>query len=237
MSSAKLSVTFLGTSSAAPTKDRGLPSIAVRREGQVILMDCGEGVQRKVLAHSVGLGKDMVILVTHLHGDHVTGILGLLQTMSLAQRRKPVDVVAPAKLLRWLEVTSELLNFGLTFPIRFKAVRPGVVLRTPEFKVRAARAVHSVEAFSYLVEENDRPGVPPRTGKGPGRPRGEALVGAAEGEVGEGRRKERPPIRGCRPSAAGEAHRLLRGHPSLSEAGALLRGMRPADIRLHLQGL
>ena len=122
-------------------------------------MDCGEGVQRSVLAHSIGLGKDMTILITHLHGDHVTGILGLLQTMSLAQRRRPVDIVAPARLLRWLEVTSELLNFGLTFPIRFTPVRPGVVLRTAEFKVRAARAVHSVEAFSYLVEENPRPGV------------------------------------------------------------------------------
>ncbi|MDG6918909.1 MAG: ribonuclease Z [Nitrososphaerota archaeon] len=159
MSSAKLSVTFLGTSSAAPTNVRGLPAIAVRREGEVILMDCGEGVQRQILANSIGLGKDMTILITHLHGDHVAGILGLLQTMSLAQRRKPVDIVGPAGLMRWLEVTSELLNFGLTFPIRFTAVRPGVVLRTTEFRVKATRAVHSVEAFSYIVEEKDRPGV------------------------------------------------------------------------------
>ena len=157
-------------------------------------MDCGEGVQRKVLAHSVGLGKDMVILVTHLHGDHVTGILGLLQTMSLAQRRKPVDVVAPAKLLRWLEVTSELLNFGLTFPIRFKAVRPGVVLRTPEFKVRAARAVHSVEAFSYLVEENDRPGVfHPERAKALGVPEGKLWSALQKGRsVKVGGRNVRP---------------------------------------------
>ncbi len=159
MNSATLSVTFLGTSSAAPTKDRGLPAIAIRREGEVILMDCGEGVQRQVLAQSIGLGKDMTILITHLHGDHVTGILGLLQTMSLAQRRKPVDIVAPAKLMRWLEATSDLLNFGLTFPIRFAPARPGVVLRTSELRIRAARASHSVEAYSYLIEERDRPGV------------------------------------------------------------------------------
>jgi ribonuclease Z len=159
MKSVKLTVTFLGTSAAVPTTDRGLPAVALKREGEVVLMDCGEGVQRRVLSESVGLGGDMTILITHLHGDHVTGLLGLLQTMSLAQRRKPLNIVGPAKLLRWLEVTSELLHIGLTFPIRFSAARPGVVLRTAGFRVRAARATHSVEAFSYIVEEHRRPGV------------------------------------------------------------------------------
>ena len=155
----KLVVTFLGTSAAAPTADRGLPAVAIKREGEVVLMDCGEGVQRSVLSESLGLGSGMTILITHLHGDHVTGLLGLLQTMSLAQRRKPLDVVGPEKLLKWLEVTAELLHIGLTFPIRFSAAKPGVVLRTGGFRVRAAMAAHSVEAFSYLVEELGRPGV------------------------------------------------------------------------------
>jgi len=167
-------VTFLGTSAAAPTPDRGLPAVAIRREGEVVLMDCGEGVQRKVLSESLGLGSDMTILVTHLHGDHVTGLLGLLQTMSLAQRRKPLDVVGPEKLLRWLEVTAELLHIGLTFPIHFSSAKPGVVLRTGGFRIRAARAAHSVEAFSYLVEELGRPGVfYPDRAKSLGVPEGE----------------------------------------------------------------
>ncbi|MDG6985405.1 MAG: ribonuclease Z [Nitrososphaerota archaeon] len=156
---AKVRVTFLGTSSAAPTRDRGLPAIVVRREGHVILMDCGEGVQRQILEESVGLGKDLTVLVTHLHGDHVSGLLGLLQTMSMAGRKKPVDMVAPAKLLKWLDVTSDLLNVGLTFPIRFVPARPGVVLRYRDFRIRAARATHSVDAFSYVVEEGPRSGV------------------------------------------------------------------------------
>jgi ribonuclease Z len=155
----KLVVTFLGTSAAAPTTDRGLPALAIKREGEVVLMDCGEGVQRRVLSESLGLGSDMTILITHLHGDHVTGLLGLLQTMSLAQRRKPLNVVGPEKLLKWLEVTAKLLHIGLTFPIRFSAAKPGVVLRTGGFRIRAARAAHSVEAFSYLVEEPGRPGI------------------------------------------------------------------------------
>jgi ribonuclease Z len=121
-------------------------------------MDCGEGVQRQVLAQGIGLNKEMTVLVTHLHGDHVTGLLGLLQTMGMAQRRRPLRVVGPPKLLDWLKVTSELLHVGLTFPIEFHPAREGVVLRHGAFKVRAARAQHSVEAYSYLVEEISRPG-------------------------------------------------------------------------------
>jgi ribonuclease Z len=155
----KLTVTFLGTSAAVPTQQRSLPSVAIKREGEVVLMDCGEGVQRRVLSQSLGLGSDMSILVTHLHGDHVTGLLGLLQTMSLAQRRKPLNIVGPEKLLKWLEVTSDILHIGLTFPIRFFVAKPGVVLRTGGFRVKAARAAHSIEAFAYVVEEFGRPGV------------------------------------------------------------------------------
>lgn len=122
-------------------------------------MDCGEGVQRQILGQGVGLNKEMTVLVTHLHGDHVTGLLGLLQTMSLAQRRKPLNIVGPPKLLKWLEVTSELLNIGLTFPIIFHPAKEGVVLRLKTFRVKASKAIHSIEAFSYLVEEHGRPGV------------------------------------------------------------------------------
>jgi len=155
----KLTVTFLGTSSAAPTRGRGLPAIAIQREGSVILMDCGEGVQRQVLNQGVGLNKETSILITHLHGDHVTGLLGLLQTMSLAQRRKPLNIVGPPKLLKWLEVTEGLLHIGLTFPVNFFPAKQGTVLRTGDFKVRATKALHSVEAYSFVVEERRRPGV------------------------------------------------------------------------------
>ncbi|QQG48794.1 MAG: ribonuclease Z [archaeon] len=168
-----LTVTFLGTSSAAPTRDRSLPAIAIQREGEVILLDCGEGAQRQFLAQGLGLNKDMTVLVTHLHGDHVTGLLGLLQTMSLAQRTKPLTVVAPAALSKWLKVTSELLNVGLTFKINFITSRPGVLAKTKSFRIRAARADHSVEAYSYMVEEHERPGVfYPKKAKALGIPEG-----------------------------------------------------------------
>jgi len=155
----KLTVTFLGTSSAAPSKSRGLPAVAIQREGDLLIMDCGEGVQRQVLEQGLGLNRDTTILITHLHGDHVTGLLGLLQTMSLAQRRKEVVLVAPPALFDWLRLTSELLHIGLTFQIRFVPAKRGLVLRTQHFDVTATRADHSIEAFCYIVREHDRPGV------------------------------------------------------------------------------
>ena len=136
-------------------------------------MDCGEGAQRRILGEGLGLNKDTTVLVTHLHGDHVTGLLGLLQTMSLAQRQKPLTIVGPKALERWLDVTSELLHIGLTFPVFFKPARPGVVHKTKWFKVKATRAVHSVEAYAYLLIENDRPGVfYPEKAKAAGVPEG-----------------------------------------------------------------
>jgi ribonuclease Z len=155
----KLSVTFLGTSSAAPTKGRGLPAIGVRREGELVLMDCGEGVQRQLMSEGLGLNRETTVLITHLHGDHVTGLLGLLQTMGLAQRTRPLTVVGPAPLLGWLEKTYEALHMGLTFELRFVPARPGRLLSTKSFVIRAAKASHSIDAFGYRLDEHPRPGV------------------------------------------------------------------------------
>ena len=156
----KLEVVFLGTSSATPTKGRSLPAIAIRREGQVILMDCGEGAQGSFVKFGLGLNKEMLILITHLHGDHVNGLLGLLQTMSMSQRIRALTIVAPPGLFGWLKTTMDVLPHRPH--VRLSASsrsRSGVVYRGKDFRVRAARANHSVDAWSYVFEELPRPGV------------------------------------------------------------------------------
>lgn len=155
---ASLSVTFLGTSSATPTGLRGMPSIMVQREGDLLLFDCGEGAQRQLLRYGPGLNRDTAILVTHLHGDHVTGLLGLLQTMSLAQRTRELTIVGPSDLSKWLKLTYEILHIGLTFNVNFVPAKRGVILGRREYKVRCEEADHSIEAYSYLLEEKPRPG-------------------------------------------------------------------------------
>ncbi len=155
----KLEVIFLGTSSATPTKGRNLPSIAIRREGEVVLMDCGEGAQKSFVELRLGLNREMVVLVTHLHGDHVNGLVGMLQTMSMSQRARKLTIVGPRALYDWVKSTMDLLNIGLTFDLEFIAVKPGVVLRKDGYRIRSARANHSIEAWSYIFEELPRPGV------------------------------------------------------------------------------
>jgi ribonuclease Z len=155
----KLEVVFLGTSSATPTKGRNLPAVAIRREGEVVLMDCGEGTQRKFVEYGLGINREMVVLITHLHGDHVNGLLGLLQTMSMSQRGRLLTIVGPSGLFEWVKASMEMLHIGLTFDLRFVAAKPRVVLRRDSYRIRCARAKHSIEAWSYVFEETPRPGV------------------------------------------------------------------------------
>jgi ribonuclease Z len=131
----------------------------IRREGEVVLMDCGEGTQRRFVEHGLGINREMVVLITHLHGDHVNGLLGLLQTMSMSQRGRKLTLVGPGGLYHWVKASMEMLHIGLSFDLQFVAARPGVVLRRQAYLIRCARASHSVEAYSYLFEETPRPGV------------------------------------------------------------------------------
>ncbi len=122
-------------------------------------MDCGEGAQSSFVRYGLGLNREMLVLITHLHGDHVNGLLGLLQTMSMSQRVRTLTIVAPGELFGWLKNTMEVLQIGLTFEVRFVAVKSGIVQRGGDFRIRAARASHSLEAWAYVFEELPRPGV------------------------------------------------------------------------------
>lgn len=159
MKLAKLIVTFLGTSSATPTRSRNLPSILIERDGDGMMLDCGEGVQKELFKYRGGLSRLSTILITHLHGDHVMGLVGLFQSMTLTQRANPITLVGPTGLLKWLKTTFRMLRIGLTFEIIFHPANTGIVLRTQHYTIRAARADHSVEAFSYVIEERKRPGI------------------------------------------------------------------------------
>jgi ribonuclease Z len=127
-------------------------------------MDCGEGAQNRFVKFGLGLNREMLILITHLHGDHVNGLLGLLQTMSMSQRIRTLTIVAPASLFEWIKDTMRVLHIGLSFDISMVPVKAGTVYRGKDFRVKATRAKHSVEAWAYLFEELPRPGVfePPK---------------------------------------------------------------------------
>src|SRR5438093_5400550 len=104
-----IDVIFLGTGGSLPTKERGLPSVALRRDGDIILFDCGEGTQRQMMHTGLGFNRPTVILISHLHGDHILGHPGLLHTMSSLARDMPLDLYHPNVLLSFLELIDKSL--------------------------------------------------------------------------------------------------------------------------------
>jgi ribonuclease Z len=153
-----MKLVFLGTSAAQPTEFRGLSCICLEREGEIIMFDAGEAAQIAYLKSGLGWNKKMKIFVTHLHGDHCVGILGLLQTMSMQHRTEPLEIYGPNGIEEFIGANIKVLNFGLSFPVMISTIREGIVFDSEVYSVSAIKANHSIIAYSYLFEEKDRPG-------------------------------------------------------------------------------
>ena len=150
---------YLGTSAAAPTVERSLTCICLVRENEVLMFDAGEGAQIAYLKANLPWNKKMKIFVTHLHGDHCLGILGLLQTMSLQKRTESVEIYGPAGIEEFITANIKVLNFGLPFPVFITIVEEGNVVNEKNYQIRCCEAQHGIPAFSYCFEENERSGV------------------------------------------------------------------------------
>ncbi len=169
-------IVFLGTSAAVPTLNRGLPAVLLISGNEQFMFDCGEGVQRQMIRAKAGLHKAMKIFITHMHGDHVLGLPGLLQTMALMDRQKPVEVYAPAGIACFLQCMQETLQFQLTFDVKvFEVTNSGVIFDEDRYQVEASRSNHAVESFAYALVEKQRPGrFYPEKAKSLGVPEGTA---------------------------------------------------------------
>ena len=153
-----MKLVFLGTSAAQPTEKRGLSCICLEKEGEILMFDAGESAQISYMKSGLGWNKKMKLFVTHLHGDHCVGILGLLQTMSMQNRTEPLEIFGPKGIDEFLAANIKILNFGLPFSILITIVNEGTIYENNKFLIHAAKANHSITAFSYLCEENDKPG-------------------------------------------------------------------------------
>ncbi|WP_316506807.1 ribonuclease Z [Nitrosopumilus sp.] len=153
-----MKLVFIGTSAAQPTEKRGLSCICLEREGEILMFDAGEATQISYMKSGLGWNKKMKIFVTHLHGDHCVGILGLLQTMSMQNRTDTLEIFGPSGIEEFIAANIKVLNFGLSFPVLINTIKEGRVFENEKFTVKACKANHSVVAFSYLLEEKDKPG-------------------------------------------------------------------------------
>ena len=154
-----MKLVYLGTSAAAPTPERSLTCICLVRENEVLMFDAGEGAQVAYLKAGLPWNKKMKIFVTHLHGDHCLGILGLLQTMSMQKRTESLEIYGPAGIEEFITANIKVLNFGLPFPVFITIVEQGDVVNEKKYRISCCEAQHGIPAFSYCFEENEKPGV------------------------------------------------------------------------------
>ena len=188
-----MEVTFLGTSSGTPTRERNVSGVALQlsQRREAWLFDCGEGTQHRILASRVRISGIRRVFLTHLHGDHLFGLMGLLTTLGLSGDPERVDVYGPEGLEEYVETSARLSGTNFSYPVAIHAVRPGTVFEDREYAVTAAPLAHRVPAYGYRVAEKPRPG-PLDAGKALalGVPRGPLLGRLKEGSdvtLGDGR--------------------------------------------------
>ena len=154
-----LQVWFLGTSGSIPTAERSLPSIAVKRKGEILLFDCGEGTQRQMIKAGLSPVKSTAIFITHMHGDHVFGIPGLIQTMSMMGRERGLRIFGPPGIGGFIRAVHETANLNSGFEVEvFEIKGSGVVYENREYEIRACNNDHGVPGYAYALIEKPRPG-------------------------------------------------------------------------------
>src|SRR6187431_3580519 len=110
MAEPAISVTFLGTGSGVPSLERNLACVAVQRQGELFLFDCGEAAQIQYRRAGLGFGPLRAIFISHLHGDHVTGLMGLLMSLGMADRTEPLAVFGPPGLQEYVACNRKALG-------------------------------------------------------------------------------------------------------------------------------
>jgi ribonuclease Z len=152
-----LDVVFLGTAGSMPTGQRAPAAIFVRRGGDRLLFDCGEGTQRQLLRSAVGLVELQEVFVTHFHADHILGLPGMFKTFALRGRDLPLDVYGPRGLVDLLGSLKRVVG-KLTYELRLHELEPGDVLERDGYRLATFAVAHGVSALGWSLIETTRPG-------------------------------------------------------------------------------
>jgi ribonuclease Z len=152
-----LSVFFVGTAGSIPTPRRGLPALLVRRGGDRILFDCGEGTQRQLVS-TIGLSELTEVFLTHFHADHWLGLPGLLKTFDLRARERPLAIHGPPGLHELMTLAMRTVG-RVRFELELVELSPGDVLARDGYRIAPVRVAHRGTALAYVLYEDERPGV------------------------------------------------------------------------------
>jgi ribonuclease Z len=152
-----MELTFLGTSSALPTKYRSHPAIALKAFGEIILLDCGESTQRQMLMAGLSPMKVNKICITHLHGDHILGLPGIIQSMAFRGRKDPLHIFGPFSTAQLMEYVQNFGYYALSFPICTHEVNSGIILDHEDYFISCIPTEHSIPNLAYKIEEKRSP--------------------------------------------------------------------------------
>jgi ribonuclease Z len=153
----ELSIFFAGTAGSVPSARRGLPAILIRRGGDRILFDCGEGTQRQLVS-SVGLADLSELFLTHFHTDHWLGLPGMLNTFNLRGRDRPLTVHGPPGLHSLMGLVARMSGRP-SFDLHAVELQSGDVLERDGYRIAAVATDHRGPALGYVLFEDERPGV------------------------------------------------------------------------------
>ncbi|UOQ85940.1 ribonuclease Z [Gracilibacillus salinarum] len=154
-------VEFLGTGAGLPSKNRNVTSIMLHLEQKrnaLWMFDCGEATQHQILHTSIKPRKIEKIFITHLHGDHIFGLPGLLSSRSFQGGVEPVTIYGPPGIKAYLETSLTLSRTKLSYPIKIVELSEGVIFEDQQFIISAQKLQHGIECFGFLIEEKDSPG-------------------------------------------------------------------------------
>lgn len=158
-----MEVYVLGCGGMMPLPGRHLTSVLVRREGELLLFDCGEATQISLKRLNLKWKRISTIYISHTHADHITGLPGLLMLSAQVDRTEPLTIVGPKKIKEYIETSRDVLDMYINYEIIIQEIEdpstPQIVKETDEYYVKAIPLDHSKTCVGYTIVEKERPGV------------------------------------------------------------------------------
>ncbi|RAP51352.1 MAG: ribonuclease Z [Methanosphaera sp. SHI613] len=154
-----MELTFLGTASAIPTRKRNHTSIVIKVSNRMVLFDCGEATQKQMMYAQISPMKIDDIYITHLHGDHILGLPGLIQSLAFRGRTRPLNIYGPEGIDELLEHIKKLGFSAINYEIITHSITDddSVLYEQDDFVVKARKMKHTVTNYAYMIEEIRQP--------------------------------------------------------------------------------
>jgi len=156
-----MELVFLGTGAGVPSKERNVSAIALtllQELNSIWLFDCGEATQHQILHTSIKPRKINKIFITHLHGDHIFGLPGLLSSRSFQGGENPLTVYGPPGIKQYIETSIEVSQANITYPLYIEEITEGKILETETFSVYCKLLEHGISSYGFRMVEKDKPG-------------------------------------------------------------------------------